>query len=114
MLERKVAGQRKKTALLGAVETAGGGGSDMLLLGLNGGCWWIAGCLVRVWKCLNWAVEVYGGSWLMGRFLDRKWSNCLWWMVGMVVGCWAEAWVLWGGGVQVSSWVEFGLVDTPF
>ena len=32
-------------------------------------------------------------------------------MVGTVVGCWAEAWVVCGGGVQVSSWEELRLMD---
>ena len=25
-----------------------------------------------------------------------------------MVGCWAEGWVVWGGGVQASDWEEFG------
>ena len=31
-------------------------------------------------------------------------------MVETVVGCWAEAWMVWGGGVQVSWVEEFGKV----
>ena len=31
------------------------------------------------------------------------------WVVGAVVRVWAEAWVVWGGEVQVSCWEEFGL-----
>ena len=30
-------------------------------------------------------------------------------MVGAVVGCWAEAWGGWKGGVSVNSGEEFGL-----
>ena len=66
MLGREFAGRWKKTALLGAAKTAGGGGRILLLLGLSGGLRWISGCLVKVFGGLNWAVKVCVESWLAG------------------------------------------------
>ena len=99
-----------ETAVLGSVETAGGEGSEVLLLGLSGGLRWASGCLTKVFGGLNWTVEICGGSLLVGRFLDRTGYRCLKWKVRSVAGLKAEGLVVWEGGVPVNYGVEFGEV----
>ena len=94
MLRCELAGRRQESAFLGAAGSAGDGGSDLSLLGLNGTFWQVAGCLVKACGGLNWSVEVCGGSCGLGWFSGRNWSKCLWWMVGAVVRAGLKAWVV--------------------
>ena len=73
-------------AFLGVTGSAGGGGSELWLLGLSGGFWQAAGGLVRVREALDWAEEGCGGSWQVWWILDRSGGRCLWWSVRAVMG----------------------------
>ena len=65
MLGRKFCRPAEEMGFLGSAETAGGGGSEVLLLELSGGLRWTAECLVKVARGLNWAVEAWKGSLLV-------------------------------------------------
>ena len=65
MLGCKFCRLTEEMGFFGCTETAGGGGTEVLLLELSGGFRWTAGCLVKVAGGLNWAVEVWKGSLLV-------------------------------------------------
>ena len=109
MLKCELAGWRKQDDFLGAVDSAGGGGSALLLLELGGRFWQVAGSLVMVRRGSNCIEEGSGGSLLVGWILDGKRCRCLLWGVRAVVGLKVESQVVWEGGGWVNSVEEFGV-----
>ena len=82
MLRRELAGRRKRMAFLVVACSAGGGGRVLLLLGLSGGFWQVAGCSVMVSRALNWTEEGYRREFAGWVVLDRNLVQVF------VVDCW--------------------------
>ena len=48
MLRCELAGWRRRMRFLGSIESTGGGGGELWLVGLSGGFWQVARCSVKV------------------------------------------------------------------